>query len=87
MSEIPSAVSESTAIEIVRKEGSAHSEKSVSTLVAGDLTYFLNNSGLVQTIGAINSYSVYGIALYDAASGEPLSALAQQGLVGSSHQQ
>lgn len=75
MSEIPAAVSESTAIEIVRTEGSAHSEKSVTTLTAGDIVYFANNSGLVQVVAAINSYSIFGIALYDATSGNRVTTI------------
>lgn len=67
--QVPAAVSESTAIEIVRKEGSTFSQKSVSTITAGDFVYNSTNSGLVQAIEAIAANSIPGVALYDAVSG------------------
>ena len=67
--QLPTPVSESTAIEIVRKEGATFSQKSVSTITAGDFVYNLNNSGLVQAIEAIDAQSIAGVALYDAVSG------------------
>lgn len=69
MSEIPSPVSESTAIEIVRREGTARSFKSITTITAGDLLYSPNNSGASQAVGAIISANGYGVALYDCTSG------------------
>lgn len=69
MSEVPAVVNESTAIEIKRREGSTFSQKSVSTITAGDFVYNLNNSGLVQAIEAIPAGSIQGVALWDAASG------------------
>lgn len=71
MSEVPIPVSESTAIEVVRREGSNHSYKSVSTISAGDLLFFPNSSGVAQgvggTSGGISNFP--GVALYDAVSG------------------
>ena len=67
--QLPTPVSESTAIEIVRKEGATFSQKSVSTITAGDILYNLNNSGLVQVIGNIQGEACAGVALYDAVSG------------------
>lgn len=75
MSEIPTPVSESTAIEVVRREGSARSFKSVSTITAGDFVYFANNSGVVQTIEAIDASRIPGVALYDAASGNRVTTI------------
>jgi len=69
MSELPTPVSESTAIEVVRQEGMARSFKSVSTLTAGDICYFANNSGIVQVIAGVSRLEHVGAALYDAASG------------------
>lgn len=69
MSEVPTPVSESTAIEIVRKEGSTFSAKSVSTISAGDLVYWVNNSGLAEAIESVANLTSPGIALYDAVSG------------------
>lgn len=69
MSEVPTPVSESTAIEIRRIEGSVRSQKSVSTITAGDLLYNLNNSGVVQAIEAIDAGRIVGVAWYDAVSG------------------
>ena len=73
--QLPAAVSESTAIEIVRKEGSTFSQKSVSTITAGDFVYNLNNSGLVQAIEAIDAKSIPGVALFDAVSGKTCTAI------------
>lgn len=70
MSEVPTPVSESTAIEIKRTEGKTFSAKAVDTITAGDFVYFSNNSGLIQAIEAINGDSIVGVALYDAISGE-----------------
>ena len=70
MSEIPTPVSESTAIEIVRLEGSTKSTKAVDTFVAGNVAYFLNNSGLTKVIANIRAKSIPGVVLYDAVSGE-----------------
>ena len=70
MSEVPTPVSESTAIEIVRGEGATISQKSVSTITAGDFVYNLNNSGVVQAIEAIDAERILGVAAYDAASGK-----------------
>jgi len=70
MSEIPTPVSESTAIEIVRVEGATDSEKAVGTIDAGALLYFGNNSGVVHAIKAVDGNSTIGAALFDAVSGE-----------------
>lgn len=70
MSEVPTPVSESTAIEIKRTEGKTFSAKAVDTITAGDFVYFSTNSGLIQAIEAINGDSIVGVALYDAISGE-----------------
>ena len=75
MSEIPAAVSESTAIEIVRLEGATRSAKSVSTITGGDFLYNLNNSGVVQAIEAIDAGRIIGVALYDAVSGNRVTAI------------
>lgn len=70
MSEVPSPVSESTAIEIKRKEGSTFSAKAVETITAGDFVYFSTNSGLIQAIEAIDAVRIVGVSLWDAVSGE-----------------
>lgn len=72
MSEVPSVVSESTAIEVVRKEGSTLSAKVVNKVSAGDiLSALLNSSGLTQAINASgNLATVAGVALYQATSGQ-----------------
>jgi len=69
MTYVPTPVSESTAIEVVRIEGATRSAKAVSTITAGDFVYHLNNSGVVQAIEAIDAGSILGVALYDAVSG------------------
>ena len=77
MSELPTPVSESTAIEIVRKEGTARSFKSVGALVAGELLYFANSSGVTQivggTSGGISAFA--GIALYTQTSGNRVTTI------------
>ncbi len=70
MSEVPTPVSESTAIEIVRKEGSARSVKAVNTITAGDLLWLPNASGATQTVTFSGTRdTVIGAALYSAVSG------------------
>lgn len=69
MSEVPAVVNESTSPELKRIEGKTLSEKSVSTISAGDLVYWANNSGWAQAIEAIAGDRIPGVALYDAASG------------------
>ena len=72
MSEIPTPVSESTAIEVVRKEGSTLSVKSVdNTITAGDILMF-NASGVLKQAGGIgsgDSFTLAGVTLYTCASG------------------
>lgn len=75
MSEVPTPVSESTAIEIKRVEGATKSDKAVDTITAGDLIYYGTNSGLIQAIEAINGGSIVGAALYDASSGARVVAI------------
>ena len=77
MSEVPSPVSESTAIEIVRKEGSARSWKAIDSITAGDLMWFPNSSGVRQivggTSGGISAFA--GIALYTQTSGNRVTTI------------
>lgn len=77
MSELPTPVSESTAIEIVRKEGTARSFKSVGALVAGELLYFANSSGVTQgvggTSGGLAAYA--GVALFTQTSGNRVTTI------------
>ena len=69
MSEVPTPVSESTAAEIVRTEGSTRSFKSVdNTIVSSDLI-MLNASGAVKaTSGSVTEY--LGCTIYTAGSGQ-----------------
>jgi len=69
MSEVPTPVSESTAIEVVRKEGSALSWKAIDTIVAGALLYQVNASGVDLCVGTISSPATVGVALSQASSG------------------
>lgn len=71
MSEIPTAVSESTAIEVVRKEGSTLSAVSVdNTITAGDILQF-NASGVLKAngVGSGVTNTIAGVTLYTSASG------------------
>jgi hypothetical protein len=71
MSEIPTPVSESTAIEVVRKEGSTFSAKSVdNTLTAGDIVQY-NASGILKATGLGSGVfeTIAGVLLYTCASG------------------
>ena len=69
MSELPTPVSESTAIEVVRKEGSTRSQKAVDTITAGEILT-INNSGAVRAIGLSGiAPLLMGVALYTATSG------------------
>lgn len=69
MSEVPTPVSESTAIEVVRKEGTALSWKAVDTIVAGDLLYQINASGVDLCVGTISAPGTVGVALFGQTSG------------------
>jgi hypothetical protein len=68
MSELPTPVSESTSVEIVRLEGRSHSHKSVSTILAGNILV-TNASGALQTVGTEGTWAIVGVALYGAVSG------------------
>ena len=72
MSEVPTPQSESTAIEIVRREGSARSYKCVDNgLTAGDIAFFPNSSGIAKAIGGTSGgiSNIAGVALYTTVSG------------------
>ena len=79
---LPNVVTESTAIEIQRKEGSARSWLVVGTaatasggvVLAGNIMK-LTNSGLIQTVGTEDPQSVFGVALYQAVSGQPTTCI------------
>ncbi len=64
----PTPVSESTAIEVRRTEGTVHSYVAIGTIAAGSLVK-LTNSGLVQTVGTEDPAAVLGVTLYTATSG------------------
>ncbi len=64
----PTPSSESTAIEIRRKEGTVVSFVTNTTVTAGQLLK-LTNSGLVQTLGTEDANAVVGAAFYQASSG------------------
>lgn len=65
----PTPVSESTAIEIRRKEGSARSYVAGNgTINAGEIVK-LNASGLIEVVGTEQSNDIVGVALYTAYSG------------------
>lgn len=70
MSEVPSVTLETTAIELVRKEGSARSWKAVNTINAGELLWLPNASGVVQTVTFSGTRdTVLGAALFGQSSG------------------
>jgi hypothetical protein len=64
----PTPSSESTAIEIRRKEGTVVSFVAATTVTAGQLMK-LTNSGALQTVGTEDANAVIGAAFYQAASG------------------
>lgn len=64
----PSPVSESTAIEIKRQEGTVRSYVALGTLTAGNLIK-LTNSGCIQTVGGEDEVAVLGAAFFTASSG------------------
>jgi len=70
---LPTPVTESTAIEIQRKEGSARSwmigTAAGGTVKAGNIMK-LGNSGLLATVGTEDPQSVFGVLLYQGASGQ-----------------
>jgi len=68
MSELPTPVSESTAIEVVRQEGSARSWPANDTLAAGDIVY-TTPSGLAKAIISTQAWMCPGAVLYTAVSG------------------
>jgi hypothetical protein len=69
MSEVPVPVTESTAIEFRRKEGTARSFKAIGTLTAGELLKF-GASGAVQMVGTeTDNGLLLGVALFTATSG------------------
>lgn len=70
MSEVPTQVSESAAIEIVRKEGSAQSFKAIGTITAGEVLKW-GASGAIQMVGTELDNGVFlGVALQNATSGQ-----------------
>ena len=71
---LPNPVSESTAVEIVRKEGSAHSWKVLGTIPAGNIVK-LTSSGLIQTVGTEDPTDIFGVLLYAGVSGTPQTAI------------
>ena len=69
----PTPVTESTAIEIQRKEGSARSAllggfTGTSTIPAGTIVKLMG-SGLIQTVGTEDPQDVFGVTLYQGVSG------------------
>jgi hypothetical protein len=64
----PTPSSESTAIEVRRKEGTVVSYVAMVTIAAGNLLK-LTNSGALQTVGTEDPNAVVGAAYYQAASG------------------
>jgi len=71
---LPKPVTESTAIEIQRKEGSARSWPACATITAGQILK-LTNSGLTQTVGTEDPQDVFGIALFQGVSGSPTTVI------------
>lgn len=75
MSEVPLPVSESTAIEIVRKEGSAQSFKAIGTITAGELLKW-GVSGVIQMVGTELDNGVFlGAAIQNATSGQRVTVI------------
>lgn len=64
----PTPSSESTAIEIRRKEGTVVSFVALGTITAGNLVK-LTNSGVIQTVGTEDPMLIAGAAFYTATSG------------------
>lgn len=64
----PTPYSESTAIEVRRKEGTVISNVAIGTITAGNLVKN-TNSGVIQTAGTEDVQSVLGVAFYTATSG------------------
>jgi hypothetical protein len=71
MSELPSPVSESTAAEYQRIEGTARSAKAVAAITLGEIVGFVTSSGYAQIPGGTSGGSaiVQGVALYTQTSG------------------
>ena len=69
MSEVPTAYSESTAIELVRKEGTARSFKSISASNVAGIIVKQVSGGVLPTLGTEDPQVVAGVLLYPAASG------------------
>ena len=70
MSEVPTPVSESTAIEIVRTEGSSHSFKAIGTITAGEILKW-GASGAIQEVGTeADNETFLGVAIQNATSGQ-----------------
>ena len=70
MSEVPTPVTESTAIEIVRKEGTGKSYKAIGTITAGELLKW-GASGVIQMVGTETDNELFiGAAAQSATSGQ-----------------
>ena len=70
MSEVPSAVSESTSAEIKRIEGRTFSYKAIGTIGLGDVVKF-GVSGIVKMVGTeLDNPAFLGVNLYAVTSGQ-----------------
>ncbi len=75
MSELPTPVSESTAIEIIRREGATNSYKAIGTLTGGDLLKW-GASGVVQMVGTETDNGLFvGVAAQNATSGQRVTTM------------
>jgi len=72
---VPKAVTESTAIEIQRKEGSARSWTIASGSLAAGQIVKLTSSGLAGTVGTEDPADIFGIAIFQGVSGGPTTAI------------
>lgn len=69
MSYLPTPVSESTAAEIVRREGSAKGFTTNDTITQSDIVKLANGSGLVRAVNGDLLPIIDGVAIYTAVSG------------------
>ena len=75
MSEVPLPVTESTAIEIVRREGTGKSYKAIGTITAGELLKW-GASGAIQMVGTETDNPLFiGAAIQNATSGQRVTVI------------
>ncbi len=75
MSEVPTPVTESTSIEIVRREGTAKSYKAIGTITGGELLKW-GASGVIQMVGTETDNPLFvGAAIQAATSGQRVTVI------------